>query len=181
MTLGQSLPFGLRDVKVYPIDDAGNLGAGVDLPAAQTFSFKEAETFEILKGDDLNLASHGGGPTVTWELESGGISLEAYAVIMGGTVTLSGTTPNQIKTYTKGALDQRPYFQVEGQAISDSGGDFHGVVYRCKADGGFDGSMANSKFLVSKATGTGFGNVQEGGDLKLYDFIQNETVTAIAS
>lgn len=179
MTLGQSLPFGLRDVKVYPIDDAGNLGSGVDLPAAQVFSFKEAETFEILKGDDLNLASHGGGPTVTWELESGGISLEAYAVIMGGSVTTTGVSPNQIKTYTKSALDQRPYFQVEGQAISDSGGDFHGIVFRCKADSGFDGSFSNSKFFVSKATGTGFGNVQSGGDLKLYDFVQNETATAI--
>lgn len=182
MTLpSPSLPFGLRDVKVYPIDDEGNIGAGVDLPAAQTFSFKEAETFEVLKGDDLSLASHGGGPTVSWELESGGISMEAYQVIMGGTITTSGTEPNLVKTYTKGALDQKPYFQVEGQAISDSGGDFHAVVYRCKADGGFDGSMANSKFWVSKATGTGFGNVQTGGDLTLYEFVQNEAVTAIAS
>lgn len=175
-----SLPFGLRDCKVYPIDVNGNVGSGVDLPAMQIFSFKEAETFEILKGDDLSLASHGGGPTVTWELESGGISLDAYAVIMGGTVTTTGVSPNTIKTYTKGALDQRPYFQVEGQAISDSGGDFHCVVFRCKADGGFDGSMSNSKFWVSKATGTGFGNVQSGGDLRLYTFVQNESVTAIA-
>lgn len=175
------LPFGLRDVKVYPIDEDGNVGSGVDLPAGQTFSFKEAETFEILKGDDLSLASHGGGPTVTWELESGGISLEAYQVIMGGTITTSGTEPNLVKTFTKGALDQKPYFQVEGQAISDSGGDFHCIVYRCKADGGFDGAFTNSKFLVSKATGTGFGNVQTGGDLTLYQFVQNETVTAIVS
>ena len=175
-----SLPFGLRDVKVFPIDDDGNVGSGVDLPAAQTFSFKEAETYEILKGDDLNLASHGGGPTVTWELESGGISLEAYQVIMGGSIATAGVSPNLVKTYTKGALDQRPYFQVEGQAISDSGGDMHCVVFRCKADGGFDGSFANAKFWVSKATGTGFGNVQTGGDLKLYEFVQNETATAIS-
>lgn len=174
-----TLPFGLRDVKVYPIDVNNNVGSGVDLPAMQIFSFKEAETFEILKGDDLSLASHGGGPTVTWELESGGISLAAYQVIMGGTIVLSGTEPNLVSTFTKGALDQKPYFQVEGQAISDSGGDFHCVVFRCKADAGFDGAFTNSKFWVSKATGTGFGNVQPGGDLRLYSFIQNETVTAI--
>lgn len=175
------LPFGLRDVKVYPIDSNGNVGSGVDLPASQTFSFKEAETFEVLKGDDLSLASHGGGPTVTWELESGGISLAAYQVIIGGSSTTTGTTPNQVVTYTKGALDQKPYFQVEGRAISDSGGDFHCKVYRCKADGGFDGSFANSKFWVSKATGTGFGNVTPGGDLTLYEFIQNETATEIVT
>jgi hypothetical protein len=176
-----TLPFGLRDVKVFPIDEDGNVGSGVDLPAGQTFSFKEAETFEMLKGDDLTLASHGGGPTVSWELESGGISMAAYVVIIGGTISMSGTEPNLVQTYTKGALDQKPYFQVEGQAISDSGGDFHTVVYRCKADGGFDGSMANSKFWISKATGTGFGNVQAGGDLMLYQFIQNETVTSIVA
>lgn len=180
MTLSNpSLPFGLRKVKVYPIDSSNNVGSGVVLPAMQIFTFKEAEAFEILKGDDLSLASHGGGPTVTWELESGGISLAAYAVIMGGTVVTTGTSPNTIQTYTKGALDQRPYFQVEGQAISDSGGDFHCVVFRCKADGGFDGAFTNSKFWVSKAMGTGFGNVQSGGDLRLYSFIQNESVTAI--
>lgn len=174
------LPFGLRDVKVYPIAADGTVGSGVDLPVAQIFSFKEAETFEILKGDDQNLASHGGGPMVNWELEAGGISLAAYAVIMGGAVTTTGTSPNQVSTYQKLTTDQRPYFQVEGQAISDSGGDLHCVVYRCKADGGFDGSMSNSKFWVSKATGTGFGNnVGTSPDFKLYKFVQNETATAI--
>lgn len=182
MTLANPpLPFGMRDCKVYPVNDDGSLGSGVDLPAMQTLTFKETEAFEILKGDDLNLASHGAGPMVSWELESGGISLAAYAVIMGGSATTTGTTPTQSVTYTKGALDQRPYFQIEGQAISDSGGDFHTVLYRCKADGGFDGSMANGKFWVSKATGTGFGNVAGSApDYKLYDFVQNESVTPIS-
>lgn len=181
MTLANPpLPFGLRDVKVYPLDANGNRGSGVDLPVAQTFTFKETETFEILKGDDQNLASHGGGPMVNWELESGGISLDAYLVIMGGAVVTTGTTPNQVKTFTKLTTDQRPYFDVEGQAISDSGGDLHGIVYRCKADGGFDGSWANGKFWVSKATGSGFGrNAGPSPDYKLYQFVQNETQTAI--
>ncbi len=43
MPLEQSLPFGLRDVKVYPIDAAGVVGVAVDLPVARTFSFSEAE------------------------------------------------------------------------------------------------------------------------------------------
>lgn len=183
MTLANPpLPFGLRDCKVYPIDSNNNVGAGVDLPAMQIFSFKEAETFEILHGDDVNLGSHGAGPMVNWELESGGISLAAYKVIMGGNITLTGVTPNQIQTYTKLATDQRPYFQVEGQAISDSGGDLHCVVYRCKADGGFDGQFAYGKFWLSKATGSGFGNtfLNTGTpDFRLYTFVQNETVTAI--
>ena len=46
------LPYGLRDVKLTPIDDAGVLGTPVDLPAARTFSFSEAEEFEELRGDD---------------------------------------------------------------------------------------------------------------------------------
>jgi hypothetical protein len=175
-----SLPFGLRDVKVYPVDNLGNRGAGVDLPVAQIFSFKETEVFEVLKGDDQNLASHGGGPMVNWTLDSGGISLAAYQVMMGGAIVNTGTSPTSVKTYTKLTTDQRPYFDVEGQVISDSGGDFHCIVYRCKADGGFDGSFDNSKFMVSKASGSGFGdNVGPSPTYKLYDFVQNETVTAI--
>lgn len=174
------LPFGLRDVKVYPIAADGTVGGGVDLPVAQVFTFKETETFEILKGDDQNLASHGAGPMINWELESGGISFEAYQVIMGGAIVTTGVSPTSKKTYTKLTTDQRPYFQVEGQAISDSGGDMHGIVYRCKADGGFDGSWSNGKFWVSKAIGTGFGNnAGSSPDFKLYQFVQNETATAI--
>lgn len=175
------LPFGLRDVKLKPISDTGVLGTLVDLPVARTFSFTESEDFETLQGDDSTAASHGSGPTVSWDLESGGMNFEAFKVMAGGTITSTGTAPAQKKVYSKLTTDSRPYFQVEGQAISDSGGDVHCVVYRCKADGDLAGEFGNGAFFLTSASGTGFGDTTGTTPTnKLYDFVQNETAAAIA-
>ena len=173
------LPFGLRDVKITPYNSAGALDTvnAEDLPYARVFTFKETEDFEELKGDDVTVASHGAGPVVEWELEAGGISLEAYKLLAGGAIAESGTTPAQKKVYTKKNTDSRPYFQVEGQAISDSGGDLHCVVFRCKADGDLEGSFENGGFFVTKAKGKGYGDPVLSD--KLYEFTQNETAVAI--
>lgn len=173
-----ALPFGLRQVKLTPIDDTGALvtAEAVFLPASRTFSFSETEDFEELEGDDSTVASHGAGPKVEWELEGGGISLAVWKVLAGGTVTESGVDPAVVRTFSKLSTDSRPYFQVEGRAISDNGGDFHGLVYRCKADGSLEASMENGSFLLTSASGKGYGQVSDG---KLYDFVQNQTAVAL--
>lgn len=179
MALGTALPFGLRDVKVTPINDDGSLGTPVDLPNAQTFSFTEAEEFSDLRGDDQLKAVRGSGPEVEWELESGGISLEAYQVIAGGTVSSSGTDPDEIKTFSKKGTDQRPYFRVEGQAISDSGGDVHCIVYRCRATDSLEGTFEDGEFFVQTASGRGLPDPDNSD--ALYDFIQNQQSTDITT
>lgn len=173
-----SLPFGLRQVKLTPINDAGTLvtASSVFLPASRTFSFSETEDFETLEGDDKTIASHGSGPKVDWDLEGGGISLAVWKVLSGGTITSSGTTPSTISTFTKKTSESRPYFQVEGRAISDNGGDFGAVVYRCKADGDLEIELSNGSFLLTSCSGTGFGDITSE---KLYDFIQRETPTPL--
>lgn len=176
---GYSLPFGLRQVKLTPISEAGVLmtAEAQMLPASRTFSFSETEDFETLEGDDRTVASHGAGPTVDWELEGGGISLAIWKILSGGTVTLTGSSPNQVRTFTKKTSDSRPYFQVEGRAISDNGGDFHMVVYRCKADSDLEAELSNGSFLLTSASGKGYGNESTE---ELYKFTQNETATPIS-
>lgn len=171
-----SLPYGLRDVKLTPVAfDGSSPGTPVDLPNARTFTFSESEEFEVLRGDDREVASHGNGPTVSWELEGGGIALEAYAVMAGGLVTTTGVTPNVVKRFKKLTTDQRPSFRAEGIAISESGGDLHGIVYVCKADDNLQGTtMEDGSFSLITASGTGRGRVSDGA---LYDFVQNETAT----
>jgi hypothetical protein len=171
-----SLPYGLRDVKVTPFTTGETLGTPVDLPNARTFSFEESEDFEELRGDDKVVATRGQGPSVSWELEAGGISLEAYVVLNGGTVTVSGVTPNVVKTYTKKSTDAKPNFQVEGQAISESGGDFHVVLFKCKATDGVEGELSDGAFWLTSASGTAIGRIS---DDKVYDFVDNETATPI--
>jgi len=147
----------------------------VDLPNAQTFSFAENEDFTELRGDDKIAGIHGSGPNVNWSLASGGISLEAYKVMAGGLVTETGVTPSQVKTYAKLGADIRPYFQVKGQVISDSGGDVWAVVYKCKCEGEIGGEFGDGAFFVTSMSGRGIPNLAD----KLYDFLQHETATVI--
>lgn len=190
MPLGNSIPYGLRDVKLikYPTLAATTFGTVlVDLPVARTFSFNDTEEFEELRGDDTLVTSHGQGATVEWELESGGISFEAYAILAGGTVTESGIAPNQIKRYRKKTTDQRPFFVAIGQAISDSGGDFKPVIWRCRATDDIEGELSDGEFFIPSVSGTGFGCLVSGmvgGEQILdsvYDFVQGETVTSIVA
>jgi hypothetical protein len=187
------LPYGLRDLKVTPYTDAAATtlaGASIDLPNSQTFSFTEAEDFEDLRGDDQLQTSHGKGAQVNWELGYGGISFEAYAAIAGGKIVTTGTTPNQIKTYSKYITDDagggtlfsgsRPFFKIEGQSISDSGGDFHSVVYRCRSTGDVNGTQEDGKFWITGAKGIGYASKAAASLGKLYDFVQNETAASIA-
>ena len=175
-----ALPFGLRDVRLFPVNSDGSLGTGVDLPVSRIFTFTDTEAFQTLEGDDQTKASHGSGPTVDWELEAGGISFAAYQIMAGGATVRTGVTPNLKDTFTKLVTDSRPYFQVEGQAISDSGGDVHTVVYRCKADGDLAGSFENGNFSLVKAKGKGYGDtVGTSPTNRLYQFIQNETAVGI--
>lgn len=171
----QALPFGLREVYVRPIDAAGSVGTGVSLPSGRTLSWSETEDFEELRGDDKVVAAHGNGPVVEWSLESGGISLAAFVVMAGGSQAVTGTTPNEIRTFAKKTTDARPYFQIEGRAISDNGGDFRVLVYRCKADGSLEGELTDGSFWLTSASGKGYGNATD----KLYDLIQRETAAAI--
>lgn len=177
------LPYGLRDVKITPYTDATATvlsGTSIDLPNGRKFTFAEAEDFEQLRGDDSLVAVHGNGPIVNWELEAGGYSLEAVQAIYGGTITTTGTTPNQVKRLRKLKTDLRPYFKVEGQAISDSGGDTHIVIWRCKATDDLSGEFADGAFWLTGASGQGLGCLINDASLNtVWDFVQNETATSI--
>lgn len=177
-----ALPYGIRDIKVKAITPiTGVRGAMIDVPNVQTFEFADVEEFKTLRGDDSNVAIHGNGPGVEWSIEHGGLNMDAYVAIVGGAVLTTGVTPNVKKTYKKKSTDQRPYFQVEGQSISDSGGDVHGVVYRCKCNENVKGTWEDGEFWVTKLSGIGIPENELAANLDdLYDFVHNETKAAIA-
>jgi hypothetical protein len=182
MALAEALPYGIRDIKLRPLSAGGTtLGTAVDLPNARTLSFEEAEEFETLRGDDQDVATRGRGASVAWTLEAGGISLEALVVINGGTVTTTGITPAQKKTYRKLVTDARPEFQAEGQAMSESGGDFHTILFRCKASENVTGEFSDGAFFLTGAGGNALPGKTTGNIGALYDFVHNETATAIVT
>lgn len=181
MPLGTTLPFGLRDVKITPYTDltATVLGASIDLPNSRTLSFAEVEDFTELRGDDSVVATHGNGPGVEWELEGGGVSFEIVAAMYGGTISSTGTTPNQVKKIEKDITDQRPYFKIEGQSISDNGGDMHAVIHRCKATDNLTGTMGDGEWFLMGASGIGMKSLAAATLNKVWAWVQNETITAI--
>lgn len=178
-----ALPYGIRDCKITPYTDAGGETLGdtsVDLPNMQTFSFSETEEFQELRGDDRVVTTRGQGAQVEWSIEAGGVNLRVWAILTGGEVTESGTAPNRTVTVRKRSSDNRPFFRLEGQAVSDSGGDVHAIVYRCRANSNIEGSFGDGEFFITSASGIGLPLLDEDFDL-LYDFVQNEVKTAIAS
>lgn len=171
------LPYGIRDVKVAVIAGDGSLGTPIDLPNATTFTFSEAEDFTELRGDDGLVAMHGKGPAVNWELEGGGVSFDAVKALFGGATVFAGTGPTATRKFQKAGTDVRPYFQVEGQAISDSGGDFHAVLFKCRATGEFTGALTDGAFWLTGAKGTALPDARG----VLYEFVQNGSQTAIGA
>jgi len=177
MTMPVALPYGIRDCKLTRYTDGqGSVLAdsSVDLPNMTTFSFSETEEFSELRGDDRVIATRGQGAQVEFELEAGGISFPAWSILTGGEVIESGTTPNRKRVIRKLATASRPYFRTEGRAVSDSGGDIHAMVYRCKINDTVEGEFADGEFFMTSASGLGLPMLDENFDI-LYDFVQNET------
>lgn len=172
------LPYGLRDVKLTPIENDGTYGTMVDLPASRTLTWNETVDTEELRGDDELQAERESAAVIEWDLEQGGISPDAYAVLAGGTVTEEGTGPTASRTYSKVGADRRPYFRIDGQAINDNGGDTHIVIFRAKATGNIGGSFTEGSFQLTSASGRGYSDPNNGG--QLYDIVGNNSETPIA-
>lgn len=173
------LPYGIRDVKVATLSNTGVKGTLVDLPNAQTLEFEETTTTQELRGDDVVVAKRTTVDGGAWTLEAGGLSFEAAVIMFGLTLTSTGTTPNQKKTLTRKSGDAYPDFFAEGQVMSESGGDVHRVLPRCKADK-MSGSHADGEFYVSHAEGACLPSLLVATVDEMWNVVQNETVTPIA-
>lgn len=182
MTAPTSLPYGMRDLKITPYADTGGSELGtevIDLPNMQTLSFSEEEEFQELRGDDRVVAIRGSGATVSWELEAGGYEMRVWEVMTGGVVTQSGIAPNRKWRLDKRSSDARSYFKIEGQIISDSGGDMHAIIYRCRCNESIEGEWADGEFFITSASGQGLPLLDDVNDL-LYTIEINETASPIS-
>jgi hypothetical protein len=181
-----ALPFGLRRLVLTPYTDqtCTELGVPVRLPVGRTLSFEENGDSESLRGDDEEVASHEAAPTVSWEIEAGGIDFPAYAVLSGASVTELVASRRLRKKVT----NRRPYFMIEGQVIDDAGGDLHAIIYRAKCTDTIGGEFGDQQFFLTSCSGTGYGclmgdeNTPEDPENLygvVYDFVSNDEVTAI--
>lgn len=172
------MPYGLRDIKVATLDNAGVKGTLVDLPAAQTLEFTEETASQVLRGDDAVIAQRVTIDNVSWSLDSGGISLEAYVVIAGGVLSSTGVTPAVIKKWRRMGTDSYPDFFMEGQSLSESGGDHHIVFHRAKATQ-ISGTHQDQEFWISHAEGNAIATLTAANVGAVWDMIANETAATI--
>jgi hypothetical protein len=172
------LPYGLRDIKVATLDNTGVKGTLVDLPAAQTLEFQEETASQVLRGDDTTIAQRVTIDNVSWTLDSGGISFEAYTVIAGGAVSSTGTTPAVVKKWRRMGTDSYPDFFLEGQSMSESGGDNHIVFHRSKATQ-ISGTHQDQEFWISHAEGNAIATLTAANLGAVWDMIANETAATI--
>lgn len=165
-------PFGIRDIKITNM--AGT--TQVDLPNAQTLTFSERLTQGELRGDDATVSVVAFTDAVEWELEAGGISLEAYALMTGRVVTTTGTTPNRTTALAGNAGDNFPYFKVYGKSQGDSAtDDIHVKLNKCKLTAAPSGDFKDGEFFMLKTGGIAI----DPGAGNIFDIIQNETATTL--
>jgi len=160
-------PFGLRDIKLTNL--AGT--TQVDLPASRTLSFKERVMTAEFTGDDelsgvvtLPIGCDG-------SLEAGGISLEAYAMMTGHTLT-----PGAGLDTLEGDASSFPYFKIYGKSVDDEGGDVHCKILKAKLTEALEGEFKYGEFFVNKMS---FVGVKAGG--KAFEFVANDVEEELPS
>jgi hypothetical protein len=163
-------PFGLRDIKLV-----SSTGTQVDLPAAQTMKVTPRLKSGELSGDDSLKAVAAYVEAAEWEIEAGGITLAAYAVLTGKTVTISGSTPNAYSIMNVAAGDRMPYIKIYGQALGAGLDDLHVKLYKAKCLK-LEGELKEGAFLITKCSGIAVDNGLGNG---IWDWVQNETATTL--
>jgi hypothetical protein len=175
-TKADALPYGLRQVMLTPFTDAQGTvlsTTSYPLPVAMTLGFSETEQFDELRGDDVLVAVHGRGAQVDWSLEAGGISITAWSIVSGAMVIEEGVMGSRVTRLRKSGDDQRPYFRIDGRAISDEGGNFIGRIYKAKANGRLQADLRGGAFQTARIDGIGMPLSGDQGRW-LYEFIIHE-------
>lgn len=161
-------PFGLRQVALYNSDGTGKLL----LPVAMMLHVTPKAESAVFEADGRMVGAAAFLAGAEWELESGGISLEALAQLTGMTAAAAGSTPNRTLTLSHNAGQQFPYVRLTGRAVSDTG-DVLCKLYRCKVTA-LEGTFRQKEFWITYCQGIAVSNGSY-----VYEFVQEETAAAL--
>jgi hypothetical protein len=180
--------YGVDDIKIAPItvdnSTTYTVGALVDVPGARQISITPDIESKDLMGDELTLDTVSKVKSFTITVENAKLSLELRKILMGGTVTASGSGTSAKSTYSFVEGDVPGYFQLQAQIKSTDniGGDLHYLVYKCKVTAapinGTQDDFATFTFDCKAVyTECLFGGTKK----KLSDTIIHATETALAA
>jgi hypothetical protein len=175
--------FGVKDCQIAKLLTDASPGPTfdpiIDVPGIQEFSFKPLVTEKKLKGDDKTIDIRTTIEEVEINVKNAKIPLQALEVILGGTYTNTGATPNQINKLAVKGVDRPHYFKIEAQVtqVDEEDADLHFVAFKAKLSSVGDlGAVGEDyKFLSFTAKG-----IPCDGDDSFFDIVENETETAIS-
>lgn len=163
-------PFGLRQLKITSADGSGAVTLPYGLMLHVTPRIEVAEFY----AEGVMVGASAVAAAADWEIEAGGISLEALAKLTGLTASQVGSTPNRTLTLTAGAGSEFPYVRIYGRAVGEGNDDIYCRLYRAKLSS-IDGSFRRGEFWITSCAGVA---VNSSAGL-LYEFVQRETGAAI--
>lgn len=166
------IPYSLSDLKVYPYS-AGSPGSAKDVPGARRVEISAQIEEAEHRGDNSILAVAASISSFDLTIEVGQMNLEAIAALAGGTVTSTGTTPNQSRTLTRKSTDVIADYQIKAATPSKTadGGSAVLVLPRCQWVGGPSYAMADNEFPVIEISARAIPDASA----VLYKFEQHES------
>ena len=140
------VPRGLQDLAVFPIDAAGVVQDGTDVPGPRSLSFKIESGSDTLEGGNSTIAISRDNKKVTGSVEFGKMNLTAFGVFTGQDATTTGVTPNQITALEEAGAAPTEYVQIVGQAPSRdaSGSGYRVTIYDALVTSGPDETLAQA-------------------------------------
>ena len=129
--------FGVKDAKIAKLtaDPAGGTptyASSVDVPGMKTVTIGGEISTAELRGDHSRLDFQSTLSGIEVEFEYAKLSLDALAVMLGGSVVDAGTTPNQTATFGITSASALNYFRFQAVAVgADSvGGDVLFTIHK---------------------------------------------------
>lgn len=178
--------YGVNDAKIAllltdPEGGSATYDDLIDVPGVKAVGVGGEVNSVELRGDGkrLDYATTITGRSLTFEFAKS--ALDVFSVLAGGTVSDTGTTPNQVAKLKLGANDVPNYFKFVAQTtgVDIPGGDGHLVVYKAIITSLPELGMAEEDYKTYSVEAAAIGTIASDGD-DLIDVLMHETAAAIA-
>ncbi|MFN2466134.1 MAG: hypothetical protein ABR598_07710 [Candidatus Dormibacteria bacterium] len=170
-------------VQAITLDQPGHplaFGPLVNLPGPQSLQIGGNVKTDELRGGGGSIDQRAKITMLKVTIVHALLSLDALAVMAGGTESITGATPNTQAKYSQ-TVDKLPAFLLE--ASSDVGvtdqGDVHHLFWKCRLDAVPKSGFGNETFEVPSLS---FSVMRPFADrTKLWDILVNETALPIVA
>lgn len=179
--------YAVEDAKIYeltadPDGGAPTYGAAIDIPGIKVVGIGGSVNSTTLRGDNSLLDSFSVLENVEVSMEWAKVSIDAQAIMLGGTATDGGTTPNETATFARLRTDRLKYFKLEAKTPADGvdpvGGDAHLIFHKCILSGFPESGLAEEDFQTQSVS---IMSVPLISNDKWWDVVINETAAALSA